>query len=166
MWCEYFVCQTHTTRMQPHTIMSEQWHGRKFVRGGVFLRTPLQRLISILSRLNLNLLKHPDTYYPSMRIKYRAHTAGLSSLKVLPKILKFLTIYIMPGSGVTQGHRLRSMLWDDILSIDTEVSELNSLIQKWDEEDSCYRCRWWVMVPLETCRIVSKQNKHCNIASC
>jgi hypothetical protein len=30
----------------------------------------------------------------------------------------------------------------------------------------CLRSWWWVMVPPETCRAVSKQNKMCNVASC
>jgi len=31
---------------------------------------------------------------------------------------------------------------------------------------SCLRSSWWVMVPPETCRAVSKYNKLCNVASC
>ena len=31
---------------------------------------------------------------------------------------------------------------------------------------SCLRSWWWVEVPPETCRAVSRQNKLCNVASC
>ena len=31
---------------------------------------------------------------------------------------------------------------------------------------SCLRSWWWVMVPPETCRAVSRQNDLCNVASC
>jgi len=31
---------------------------------------------------------------------------------------------------------------------------------------SCLRCWWWVVVPPETCRAVSRYNKLCNVASC
>jgi hypothetical protein len=31
---------------------------------------------------------------------------------------------------------------------------------------SCLRSWWWVMVPPETCRAVSRQNELCNVASC
>ena len=31
---------------------------------------------------------------------------------------------------------------------------------------SCLRSWWWVMVPLKTCRAVSRKNKLCNVASC
>jgi len=31
---------------------------------------------------------------------------------------------------------------------------------------SCLRSWWWVVIPLETCRAVSRLNKLCNVASC
>jgi hypothetical protein len=32
--------------------------------------------------------------------------------------------------------------------------------------NSCLRSWWWVVLPPETCRAVSRQNKLCNVASC
>jgi len=54
--------------------------------GGVFLRTPLQRLIPIVSRLSLNLLKYSEPYYPCMRLDFLSHTAGQNSVNILPKL--------------------------------------------------------------------------------
>jgi len=87
---KYFVCQTHTTRIQPPTIMclssdlGARWN--HVVREGRVVKDPTTKPNSTHRLLSLNLLKHSETYYPCMRIDYLAHTARQNSLNVLPKL--------------------------------------------------------------------------------
>ena len=137
---KYYICQTYTTRIQPPTIMCQssdlgsRWN--HVIRRGVLLKTPLQRLIPILSQLSFNLPKHSEPYYPCVRIHYLAHTVGQNSLS-LAETLNVLHNTQHAGSRAIAVCSIKiNVFWD--MTICTEVPTFRwSLLLSYRRERCC-----------------------------
>jgi hypothetical protein len=70
--------------------------------------------------------------------------------------------HVSAVGGVRHPHHTQTSSSSSTIAADTSNGATNTRCCRY----SCLRSSWWLMVPTETCRAVSRWNKLCKVVSC